>query len=145
VTVIAWDGRTLAADKRAHKYGLAYTVTKVFRVGADRLVGISGDASRGAELIAWLERGGDPASYPELKDKDCPAFMLCVERGGRVLLYEKTAHPYVCEDEKWAEGEGRDFAVSAMHAGMDARAAVEWACRFVISCGNGIDALTFDG
>lgn len=141
MTVIAWDGKTLAADKRASKYGLVYTVTKIFRVG-DRLVGVSGNAGRGMELIHWLQNGGAIADYPVLKEAEDSAHLLCIERDGRIRLYESTAHPYTVEDEKWAEGEGRDFALSAMHSGMDARAAVEWTSRFIATCGNGVDTLT---
>lgn len=141
MTVIAWDGKTLAADKRATKCGLTYTVTKIFRIG-DRLIGIAGDATRGQELIAWLDRGGDPSEYPELKDKDDAAHLLCVERDGTIRLYETTAYPYTVEDKVWAEGQGRDFALAAMHLGMDAARAVEFTSRFVSSCGNGIDTLS---
>ena len=144
MTVIAWDGKTLAADKRASKFGLAYTVTKIFRVGDDRLVGIAGDAGRGAELVHWLRIGAHLDAYPELKDKDHCAHLMSIERGGRIRLYESSPHPYTVEDRFWAEGEGRDFALSAMHAGLDAKAAVEWACRFVTSCGNGVDTLSFE-
>jgi hypothetical protein len=143
VTVIAWDGRTLAADKRAIKYGLAYTCRKIFRVG-DRLVGIIGDAGRGSELVHWLESGGALATYPELRDKEQPAYLICIERDGRVLNYETSPHPYTVEDAFWADGEGRDVAIAAMAMGLDARAAVELTCRFISSCGNGVDTLSFD-
>lgn len=143
MTVIAWDGKTLAADKRATKYGLIYTVTKIFRVG-DRLIGISGDATRGSELVHWIKCGLDLATYPQLQDKDNRAHIVSIERNGRIKLYESTAHPYVVEDQRWAEGEGRDFALAAMHLGMNAREAVEFTCRFISCCGNGVDTLTFD-
>lgn len=143
MTVIAWDGKTLAADKRAQKFGLAYTVTKIFCVG-NRLVGIAGDAGRGMELVNWLREGGNVAKYPELKDPENSAHLLVVNSDRRVELYESSPHPYTIEDEKWAEGIGRDFALSAMHLGLDAKAAVSYTCQFVPSCGNGIDTLTLD-
>lgn len=149
MTVIAWDGKTLAADKRATKWGLVYTVTKIFRVSGPngygyQLVGVSGDATRGAELIAWLESGGDPARYPPLLDKENKAVLMCIGSDRRIRLYENTAFPYVVEDAMWAEGQGRDFALSAMHSGRTATEAVEWASRFLDGCGNGIDTLTLE-
>lgn len=143
MTVIAWDGMTLAADKRATKWGLAYTVTKIFRVG-DHLVGVAGDATRGQELIAWIRDGADPTKYPPLQDRENPAFLTCIARDGTIRLYEKTAYPYVVEERQWADGEGRDFALAAMRMGKDARAAVEFASSFVTGCGNGVDTLSFD-
>lgn len=54
MTVIAWDGQTLAADKRAVSGGgIARTVTKIMRHD-DALLAITGDWDAGAEMRAWL-------------------------------------------------------------------------------------------
>lgn len=49
MTVICWDGKTLAADKRATSVGLARTVTKVQRHG-DVLLAMTGDWDVAAEM-----------------------------------------------------------------------------------------------
>ena len=63
MTVLAWDGHTLAADKRAVMGTMILTTTKIFRVG-DALVGYAGDACFGEEMVAWFKRGAKPEDFP---------------------------------------------------------------------------------
>lgn len=56
MTVLAWDGTTLAADKRALSSGLSRRVTKIFKVD-DALVGIAGTRCIGLEMLEWYKRG----------------------------------------------------------------------------------------
>lgn len=143
MTVIAWDGRTLAADKQCTYGNGRRKVTKIRRVG-DTLVGIAGTASIGEAVIDWLESGADPEKYPKLQaDKDDGANVLVI-RHGRVEEYSRTNVPIVYEDPFIAIGCGRDFAIAAMHCGKTAREAVEIACIYDTGCGCGIDTLTLD-
>ena len=139
MTVIAWDGRTLAADKRAVQAGLARTVTKIHRVGGT-LVGTSGCAHVGADLKEWLLAGADPGKFPP-KARDDEATLLVI-RNGRVEIYVASPFPVIVEDEQVAIGCGRDYALAAMACGKNARESVEIACRFEVNCGNGVDTLT---
>ena len=141
MTVIAWDGKTLAADKRATFGTLIRTTTKIFRVG-DALAGYCGDAAFGEEMIAWLKRGAEPADFPASnRDKDDWAPMLVIRKGAPVARYERSPYPVLFEDETFAIGCGRDFAIAAMHLGKNAREAVEVAIALDSGCGNGIDTL----
>lgn len=142
MTVIAWDGKTLAADKRMTAGGMISTVRKLDRVG-DCLVGYCGSGMRIGEFRAWLLAGRDPATYPPNPDEDS-LFMLVVHRSGLIERFERRPYPLVIEDAMHAEGSGRDFAVAAMHLGCTAEQAVAVACLFAPSCGNGIDTLTFE-
>ena len=63
MTIIAWDGKTLAADKAASNCGYLRTVTKIYRVPSG-LVGFAGDGSRAFALLQWFRDGCDPAKYP---------------------------------------------------------------------------------
>jgi hypothetical protein len=140
VTVIAWDGRTLAADKRGTVAGMAYSVTKVHRV-RDGLVAFSGGGAHAAELLNWFNGDRDPATYPRRGDDD-GAGTIYIDTSGRILMYA-AANPFpeLIEAPFFARGCGRDYAMAAMHLGCDARRAVEVACAFDVGCGNGIDAL----
>lgn len=141
MTVIVWDGKTLAADKRGSSHGYGYTVTKVHRLRDGGLVALSGDGDSAMALLVWLNAARNPALYPpEQKDNDTCAFV--VEPDGRTVSYGKSPYPQVIEDRTYAMGHGRDFALAAMHMGADARKAVEVACALDFFCGNGIDALT---
>lgn len=140
VTVIAWDGKTLAADKRACNNGLARTTTKIHRVG-DVLVAFSGDAAQGREMLAWVTAGRQVADFPaSQRDENKWATLIVVDEHG-LSVYEQTPYPIPFEDGYFASGSGRDFALAAMHCGKTAAEAVEVACFFQVDCGNGIDVL----
>jgi hypothetical protein len=140
MTVIAWDGKTLAADKRCVNNGLHRTVTKIYRIG-DSLIAYSGDAVQGNQMLQWFRDGADVAAYPaSQRDKEDWVVFVVVDASG-VRVYERTPYPILIEDEKYACKSGRDFAIAAMHCGKTAREAVEVACVFDVGCGNGIDAL----
>lgn len=137
MTVIAWDGKTLAADKRATGSHV-YTVSKLFRSG-EYIVGCSGEADQVGAFRAWFDDGRDPATYP--KNDDRKLFMLAVHVSGRIERYETTAWPITVESRFCAMGSGQPYAMAAMHLGCDAMRAVLVACEFDEGCGNGVDTL----
>lgn len=140
MTCIAWDGKTLAADKRVTYAGLARTTTKIFRVG-DARVGIAGDGAQGMDMLDWFRNGCEPDKFPPAqRDKEQWVTFVVIKRG-QLSVYERTPQPMVIEDTIYATGSGRDYAMAAMHLGKSAREAVEIACVFEINCGNGIDSL----
>lgn len=141
MTCVAWDGKTLAADKRATSNGLISTVTKIYRVG-DLLVGGSGEPAFIGAMLEWIRAGRAPANFPaSQRDKDDWQPILVIERGVSPALYERTPHPIRFEQGHVAIGSGRDYARAAMHLGCTARAAVEVAIALDCGCGNGIDTL----
>lgn len=141
MTVIAWDGRTLAADKRGTIAGMAYTVTKIHRVRGE-LVAFSGSGSHAAEILEWFKGDRKPETFPRRTDADEAAGMLVIDKDRRVLQYAwNCPYPEMIEGSFYARGAGRDYAMAAMHLGKTAREAVEVACAFDVSCGNGIDTL----
>ncbi|MCK4121398.1 hypothetical protein HFK83_03310 [Ralstonia pseudosolanacearum] len=141
MTVIAWDGKTLAADKRATSVGLARTVTKIQRHG-DVLLAMTGDWDVAVELREWLKAGAVPRDFPE-KAREDNASLIVIGRGG-IAVYSTGPFPMPIEQEKVAFGSGRDFAEASMYLGCSAIEAVSVACHFQTDCGNGIDALTLD-
>ncbi len=143
MTVVAWDGKTLAADKRTLNCGLIRTVTKIRRIG-ELLVGGSSDFVTVLEMMDWIEKGSDPEKFPSLqKDKDDWACVIIIDRGV-IKLYERSHIPMTFEDSKFAIGSGRDFALAAMHCGKTAKEAVEIAIHFDSGCGNGVDCLELE-
>lgn len=140
MTCIAWDGKELAADKASTVVGLSMTVTKIHKVYG-RLIAFTGDADPAMQMLAWFKAGADPAKYPEdMKKDETTAYVI--EAGGQILKYTKSAYPEKWEDRFFAAGSGRDYAMAAMYLGKSAREAVEVACHFENSCGNGVDTLT---
>jgi hypothetical protein len=140
MTVIAWDGTTMAADKRVTFHGTGITSTKIARVG-DYLVGVAGQASFGGAFREWVAGGMLSADYP----RPCEvAIAMLVSREGAVSLYEQTAYPTTVEDRFAAVGSGKECALAALYLGHSARVAVEVACVFDDGSGNGVDTLTFE-
>lgn len=140
MTVIAWDGKTLAADKMAFSAGYGYTVTKVHRLRDGGIAAFSGDGDGAMALLAWLNAARNPSTYPEAqKDNDTSA--LVIRPDGSVWSYGKTPYPQRIECERYAMWHGRDFALAAMHCGKSAREAVDLACQLDVYCGNGVDTL----
>lgn len=141
MTVIAWDGHALAADKQATDCGLGRTVTKIHRIG-DLLVSSCGNCSHGRALIDWVRKGRVIADFPKAGN-DGRATLLVIENG-RVKSYEEGPHPIELEDTFYACGSGRDYAMAALALGKTAVEAVQLACRFDTDCGMGWDVLYAD-
>lgn len=66
---------------------------------------------------------------------------MIIIRDNRCFVYSDTSYPVEIEDKFFASGSGRDFAMAAMHLGLNAVEAVKVACLFDVNCGNGIDQL----
>lgn len=142
MTVIVWDGKTLAADKRANSSGLIFKVTKIKRI-KDKLVGGAGDLSSIRAMMDWYENGADPKNLPDCqKDKDRWTALLIISGEGKIYRIEQDGYPFEVEEETYAIGCGRDIAVGAMAMGADAVRAVEIASRYDAGCGNGVDTLS---
>ena len=141
MTIIAWDGKTLAADKRLTNCGMASPVTKIFRC-EESLIGISGEFSLAQELINWYKNGCEIDKFPAFqRDEDDYVGMLVINKKG-VFKYGRTPFPMILESQFFAIGSGRDYAMAAMHLGKTAVEAVEIASIFDCGCGNGVDSLT---
>lgn len=144
MSVIAWDGECLAADKRATVGSLYVATTKIWRREDGSLCGYAGDADAGEELKAWWWAGAVPADFPPSRRDDSKmwASLLVVTPEGRLEHYQRTPHPVrYDEGQKFAIGSGRDFALAAMHLGKSAAEAVRVTCEFDQCCGNGVDEL----
>jgi ATP-dependent protease HslVU (ClpYQ) peptidase subunit len=144
MTVIAWDGRTLAADKQSTSHGMKRTTTKIYRVD-DGLLALTGDGGHANALLIWFRGQRDRAAWPRAATEDCAGHVIHFSETG-VVIYNGAGCGVgeSVEDAFIAFGSGRDYAMAAMHLGCDARRAVEVACVFETSCGMGIDVLTLD-
>lgn len=145
MTVIAWDGTTLAADKRVlGGYLISGATKKIFRIG-DALVGISGPLAESMARVAWWRDGARPEAFPGTKAApDDRVEMLVIRQGELPRLYGESPHPAPMTERCVALGSGEALALMAMRCGHDAAEAVRLTCELNASCGNGIDTLTFE-
>lgn len=143
MTILAWDGITLAADKRAISDGLSCTVTKIMRLSDGRLFGGCGDLSFCLAMKDWIEQGSKFETFPAAqRDKDDWQGCVLVDEHG-LGVFERTPSLIRFEDPFYACGSGRDYALAAMHLGKSAEEAVKIASLFEVGCGNGVDSLVF--
>ena len=144
MTVIAWDGKSIVADKRSCNNFRAATVTKLHRVGGDRILAVSGDLAKGLELVKWVGAGMVPGDLPAFQRTQDYVPLAMWVRGSGIWIFEDSAVPFHVEEPVWAGGSGRDYALAAMHLGCDARRAAEVACELSFGCGNGLDVMRFE-
>jgi 20S proteasome alpha/beta subunit len=141
MTCIAWDGKTLAADKRAGT-DLPRTVTKIYRSKNGSLIGFTGSICSDMELMDWYESGANPEKFPATQRiNETSSHMIEITTDKKIRIYMEGPHPATFEDEVHAIGSGRDFAMAAMYLGKTAIEAVEVAIALSATCGNGIDTL----
>lgn len=138
MTTIAWDGTTLAADRRISGCGGVLNTTKIIRAPDGRLIGASGKASACEALRQWLlTKEGEPPV--PLKD-EAWGDLIEIEPDGTVYLWGEWGRFPVLDDEV-AIGSGHQFARAAMACGKSAAEAIEIAALFDECTGSEVDAL----
>ena len=148
MTVVAYDGKSIAADRRStwdnEPTPHGTTKLRLLRHGKRRFAvahaGVMGNAYRMLEhvlfgyrtagVLAPYDRGNAERSalmIVELLPDDCHKVTLVDYDGGETDV----------TDEPAAIGSGQDYAMGAMHAGADALTAVRIAAKLNTSCGDG--------
>lgn len=145
MTVIAWDGNTLAADRKATSGDYQFAVTKIKRLRSGELIATCDNTASGLVMIKWYENGADKDKFPESQKGDDWSLTLIVGTDRSLRIYEKFPEPIIIEEPFTAIGSGREYALAAMAMGADAKTAVEIACRFSPGCGLGVDILNLEG
>ncbi|MBB3176252.1 hypothetical protein [Variovorax sp. Sphag1AA] len=141
MTVIAWDGCTLAADKRATDHrGRVSTVTKIMRAPCGALLAGSGKADTINELREWWLAGATPEAFPQ-SARASEAELWAIRPDGSLVQYVSGPYPVPLDDSTMVAGSGGEVARGVLHMGGNARQAVEAACMYRGDCGNGIDVL----
>lgn len=143
MTVVAWDGKILAADKMVSFGGLFAKTTKITRVG-DFLLGGCGSSAMLNELMHWWIAGAYPVKFPNSHRDYKESPTLLVIGHDMIRQYENTPSPINIESYQWAIGSGRDFAMMAMHLGHNAEYAVMATSRLCNDCGCGVDTLELE-
>lgn len=140
MTIIAWDGKTLAADKQATSGGYTYRTKKIYRV-KDGLAAFSGHADTGRAMLEWYKNGAVINEFPKYQDDKEIWSPLTIFKKNGIFRYERTPHPIKVLEKKYAFGSGRDYAIAAMYCGKTAKEAVLIASKFDENCGLGVDSL----
>lgn len=134
MTVIAWDGKTLAGDKQSNFNGIRSRTRKVYKVSRG-VFGCSGITSECQAYVRWAKNPVIPA--PIFTDIN----ILFIDNDLRVWLSDQSGQWSLLKQPVSAIGSGSELAIGAMLAGATAKEAVRLACRTSIYCGMGIDVV----
>lgn len=138
MSVIAWDGKIIAADKQATNSSMRAKCTKAKRIG-DYVYAFAGDLECGLAMIDWHVNGANKEDWPKFQEDPDRWTRLVVADATGCVSYEMVPIAVPVESEFLAWGSGRDFAMGAMGMGATAKEAVEIANMFSTDCGFGVD------
>ena len=141
MTVIAWDGKTLAADRQMTWNDMRTTVCKIQRMPNGEVIGATGDSAKALGMLQWYERGAKPEAWPEWQTAEDYARLIVARPGKRLVYFDWIPVEQPIFDPFMAFGSGRDYAMAAMAMGADAVKAVEITNQFCASTGLGVDSL----
>jgi hypothetical protein len=146
MTILVWDGKTLAADKRLNRGdNVAGVVTKIKKLENGKLLGYCGASAFQEAAFDWVERGANPERYPKPIDTEDYIGILVINTDKSIQYFEANRpYPICVENDKFSFGAAGDIGDALMMVGIDARECVEIASRVLGYCGNGIDTLTLD-
>lgn len=150
MTVIAFDGKTVAADRMAVAGNRKHAVTKLFPIldgqnKIQKVLGVNGNAAHGLALVAWYKAGCNPKHFPQPADPQNNAHLIVFETGKMPIEYQGYAVPVIIEDRLYACGSGGDAARAAMLAGAKAVDAVVITGVVCLDCGLGVNELELGG
>lgn len=133
MTTIAWDGKTLAADRRMAGY---MTTCKIFPVDGGYLAG-AGAMDQLVEVAAYLQAVADKPDLPESQESE-----FIVVRGSEAFWLTWPHLREVRIRESFAAlGSGSEFALGALAMGANAKTAVQVAAKFDPYTGGGVDTV----
>ena len=131
MTVVVWDGISIACDSRMTGGYIKDDTQKIFKLG-NRHIGVAGTYSAALLAIQWMK--DKTKDKPKLETQDDNEFEAIEIRDGKCYYYDENliespvSAPY-------AIGSGCQFAMAAMWLGHDAKTAVNTAKKFDESCG----------
>lgn len=149
MTTIAFDGKTLAADRCSWSGGCRRQVRKVFRVtatdGRRFLVAFAGNGMFAGAVLAWMRGEREAPNWEDFgkaeeRDHQCA---LVIDEQYRIWQLGNQL-TYSRERERiYAFGGGQDIAWGALEAGATARQAIKIAMKRGDYAGLGVDSVSF--
>jgi len=141
MSVLVWDGETLACDSDMNDGQVKVPFDKTWREG-QRLCGVVGPIADCVKLRDWVRGGAIPDRYPTIAPD---AYLVIVYPNGELTRFTATGIPIATFHKRIALGTGRDFAYGAMFMGASATDAVRAAIKYSASCSGEVKALKLKG
>ena len=138
MTVIAWDGATIATDSQAESAFIRPGgVKKIYALSSDVVVGFAGELQKGLLALEWLNSEDKNKPDPD-RIKDISILMIRNGKGYELfdlLIEDEISFPF-------AIGSGGGFAMAAMLHGATAAESVATAIRLDSGCGGEIQSMS---
>jgi len=143
LTIIAWDGKSLAADRLQTMGDTLATARKIWQQEGGGAVAISGDLTHGLLMKRWYcTPGCTEPPWPKPVEGTGHTIMVVADGAG-CRYFESGEHHIAIDviDKIAAWGVGREVALGAMEMGATAKQAVEIASKWCAGCGRGVDVV----
>lgn len=141
MTTIAWDGKTLAADRQGVQ-GETRILAPKLEVHDGYAYAWAGNQERGMEMRDHFVRGSAWPEYKTIGQGDNWTRLIIVNLATRECWFCETQPvKQPCIDPFMAWGSGREYAIGAMSMGANAEKAIEIASRFDVHTGMGVDVV----
>lgn len=143
MTVVAWDGKTLAADTQVRRGDVRTVGHAKIKDYEDCVYAITGDATHFDTLIGWHRNGCIVADYPA-DCKDATTLIVVDKRSGECVSYIEGPYAWRAGDVS-AWGCGMSMASGAMYAGASAVEAVQICIDHCDGVGGTVMSVTVTG
>lgn len=140
MTVVAWDGKTIVADRQVTNSDLARPTSKLRRLSSGEVISGTGNSQVCIMLMDWYEAGAKKEDWPAVQQTEDLAVLVVASAEG-LKFYDRFPVALSVETEFYAFGAGRDYAMGAMAHGASALEAVQITNRLCVSCGHGADVM----
>lgn len=145
MTVLVWDGLSLATDIQANDGSATWVSSKAWYVTNDNnKIGIVSGVGLLRDILnmrEWYINGAVPEEFPSDANK---SQLIAIDENG-LWLYEGTPYPVCYGHERVAFGHGKDFAFGALAMGANAEQAVLACNQCSLHCGKGVEVYSIYG
>lgn len=146
MTVIAWDGKTLAADRQWSVGDTRQEGRKIFQEPDGTIFAISGALDSGLFLFhEWWKAGALKEDWPSFqsdKDKWTRLIVWPTDKSSPIVYELVPIGAQIVTAQYYAWGTGREVALGVLWHKGTAIEAVEAANCHVSGCGFGVDSFT---
>jgi len=138
MSIVAWNGKMLAADRMGVTAEMRVVSPKLVDIGDGIAIAWTGKADQGLILLQWWRDGCDANAWPAFQQGQEWSRLIIASKG-RCFYYERNPMEQEVFLPFCAWGIGRDFAMGAMEMGANPQQAIEVASKWSIGCGFGVD------
>lgn len=142
MTVIVFDGKTLATDSQGTAGSTKYTVVKILK-GKNHVYALAGDTATAQEMFSALESGKPKENWPTFRENFGTTLVSINRVSRRVLCYYNHSHEGVETLGPSAWGSGREYALAGLHLDRTAVECVKVAIALDPNCGGRIQSVAF--